>query len=158
MTLKIVLFEDKIFIFIVEKDVDGNWEDGDENPTVTYLDHRLWTTNPSSTEYLYENIGKTIVEQTDPEEAWSKDVTKFKEARLYAATSMTILPVYVTMDEQIFPDDGLNMDDDDYPVYDSETWTDNLAGRPYPGGKWFNHIIIAHRAKKQKTSTSMPTP
>ena len=159
MTLKIVLFDDKIFTFKVEKDVDGtkNWEDGDENPTVSYLDHRLWTTNPSSTEYLYENIGKTIVEQTDPEEAWSKDVTKFKEARLYAATSMTILPVYVTMDEQIFPDDGLNMDSYDYPVYDSETWTDNLAGRPYPGGKWFNHIIIAHRAKKQKTSTSMPT-
>ena len=62
MTLKIVLFDDKIFTFKVEKDVDGtkNWEDGDENPTVTYLDHRLWTTNPSSTEYLYENIGKTI--------------------------------------------------------------------------------------------------
>ena len=83
---------------------------------------------------------KNLMEVNDDHEMPNK-AALFDQLKLTKAESMTILPIFVTMDEQFVPDSPLDYEYDDIDYYD-ESWQNNLAGRPHPGGKWFYHVLV----------------
>ena len=154
--------ENKIVVFKIEAHADNLWEDSGaaKQPSVVYMDHKKWDTSPSSNEYPDDEFynQKSILEMVDTDQMLGVATTMFKEAKLSVATAMTVAPLRVMMEYQMFPDEDIEMDayDDYYPDYSSTAWTENLAARPHSGGKWFHHIFITHRSKSRRVSKNPP--
>ena len=116
------------------------WEDFDEEPGMRYVDHRKWDSRHYR-DMTFSDLAeeKNLMELSDdyliPHKA-----ALFDQLKLTKADSMTILPIFVTMDEQFYPDNPLQYDnyDENYLDYDTESWQNNLAGRPHAGGKLWN--------------------
>ena len=131
----------------------NGWEDGDVDPTLTYVGHKEWSDSPASDEFAYDASRLQLIEpKTVPE--YPDQTTTFSEANRNLAMSMTILPMYVRYDHQLLPEENFTMivdDSNDYgdmiPDSSHSSWTETLASDPISGGDWFHHIVIAHRAK-----------
>ena len=136
------------------------WEDSDDTPDLSYVDLRKWDSS-SGVNISFDDLAeeKNLVELHDPDEYKIPNIGgTYDQVRLPNADSMTILPIFVTMDEQFYPDVALAYDEDSYDDIDYEdpSWQDNLAGRPHPGGKWFYHILISHKSKSSKRTSHPP--
>ena len=139
---------------------EPQWEDSDDEPGMRYVDHRKWDSRHSR-DLLFSDLGqeKNLVDLSEDNEIPHKTAL-FDQLKLTKAESMTILPIFVTMDEQFYPDDPLTFGD--YYNYDenldesNESWMNNLAGRPHAGGKWFYHILIAHKSRSSRRRSRPP--
>ena len=155
---KVVLFELQVAVFSVDGPPGDRWVDSDDAPGLTYVDHRKWDTDASE-EMLFSDLAeeKNLVELHDPDEIRIPNTAgTFDQVELISADSMTILPVFVNFDEQFYPDDPLLYDNAGYIDYEDQSWQNNLAGRPHPGGKWFYHILIAHSSKYPRRASHPP--
>ena len=151
----------KVAVFKIENKNESNvWEDSDEQPSVTYVDHMSWKADPSLTGVTKDdyNSNKEILEMEDTDLYIGTAGATFKAAKLTEATAMTIVPVYVMWDHQRIPDTTIEWDDDeDYPDYDHDSWIgDNLAARPVDGGRWLHHIFITHKSKSTRLPQNPP--
>ena len=103
-----------------------------------YVDHRKWDSREHR-DLTFSDLAeqKNLIELSDDNEIPNK-ASLYDQLKLTKADSMTILPIFVSMDEQFYPDDPLqyeNYDYGNYINYETESWQDNLAGRPHAGGK-----------------------
>ena len=110
-----------------------------------YVDHRKWDSRQFR-DMTFSDIAeeKNLMELNDDHDIPNK-AALFDELKLTKADSMTILPIFVTMDEQFIPDSPLEYENYEYEYYidyETESWQNNLAGRPHPGGKWFYHVLV----------------
>ena len=119
--------------------LDGpRWEDSDDEADMRYVDHRKWDSREHR-DLTFSDLAeqKNLIELSDDNEIPNK-ASLYDQLKLTKADSMTILPIFVSMDEQFYPDDPLqyeNYDYGNYINYETESWQDNLAGRPHAGGK-----------------------
>jgi len=157
--LMVILYETHCAIFKVTADPQAEEEDSAVETTSAYVDHRRWDGKNDVDKYNKEH--KNLLKHENLENLLSEgsDQQSWVEVKKSSATSFTILPIFVKMDEQFFPDTPIVYDDDEYPIYDDDTWISNrnLAGRPIPGGKWYKHILISHKSRKKMRFTSEPT-
>ena len=110
-----------------------------------YVDHRKWDSREHREMPFSDLAGeKNLMELNDDHHIPNK-AALFDQLKLTKADSMTILPIFVTMDEQFIPDAPLQYENYEYEYYidyETESWQNNLAGRPHPGGKWFYHVLV----------------
>ena len=131
-----VLFDFQVVVFRLE---GPQWEESDDAPGVRYVDHRKWDSREYRDMTFSDlNQEKNLMELNEDHEIPNK-AALFDQLKLTRAESMTILPMFVTMDEQFYPDDPLQYETYDYTYYldyETDSWKENLAARPHPGGKW----------------------
>ena len=84
-----------------------SWEDSDDEADLRYVDHRKWDSQEHrDMSFSDMTEEKNLVELNDDHEVPHKDAL-FAQLKLKKSDSMTILPIFVSMDEQFYPDDPL---------------------------------------------------
>jgi len=116
-----------------------------EELTYEYLHHLRWDMDnyqENSTSWLME------FEKVDEEGTSNYDVPNATiPIDLQGAATYALVPMFVTLPDTFETERPVNWSD-----RNSFTDPTNLAGIPYPGGKWFNQLIIFH----QSSWTSIP--
>ena len=149
--MEIVLLEWKVIVYKIE-----NLES--DLPSVTYVDNKWWDVVHGRNGVVKENLrDNEELLQAENDHYLGTEEVLFGSADLQIATAMTIVPVFAKLDHQLIPDRTIVTSSDGSLDYEDDSWTeDNLAARPQPGGKWFHHILITHKAKRPRLSTDPP--
>ena len=160
MNLNIVLMKRKLMLFKIENEANKHPDaDADQAPTVTLLGQRIWKGKPEGRTMEWNSTSEEFLEQENPSDLLGIENSNFVRAHLQEASSMTIAPIFVQLDDTLLPDTELDYKESpDYePNYDDVSFTgDNMAARPLPGGSWFYHIFIVHKSKAKVMRGSPP--
>ena len=146
-------------IFKIEND---KYPDLDNLPKVTLMDERIWKDQVDQNQVDWSGKSLEFLEPAKPSEPLGKAGSKFKKSLLEEASSMTIVPLFVQLDEELLPETPLksNEADDSKVDYDDDSFTNeieaNFAAKPYRRGKWFYHIVIVHKSKARVLPGSPP--
>ena len=139
------------------------YPDANNEPTVTLMDRRIWKAGTrDATEFDDWNAKSLeLLEPQVSDDPLGKENSKFVKSLLEEASSMTIVPMFVQLDEGLVPETDLEYDEELNKMdYDHDSFTNlkkaNIAARPYSGGKWFYHIVIVHKSKARKLPGSDP--
>ena len=152
---------------MIFKIVNDKYPDADNLPVVTLMDERIWKEQPDQNLVDWSATDLEFLEPVKPDEPLGKDGAMFKKSLLEEASSMAIVPLFVQLDEELLPDMPLYSDGIGEVVYDdddglfgnikgSDEIVANFAARPYPGGKWFYHIVIVHKSQARVLPGSPP--
>ena len=125
------------------------WEDPDNSPNLEFVAEKGWRdpaehfSLPVAGNIWDNGKNKRILELDNPSKPISQN-PEMTESWLPRATKMTILPVYVRLDEGLLPDLDVQFNWYGQPIIDDEAYQKALVGKPYPGGKWFYHVLVTH--------------
>ena len=161
--LSVILYQKHCAVFSVLADPQAEEDDLEVKTTVEYKDHRRWDADDAAVDDAYDENNKYLLKPDKVEKPifGVDDTNEWVKSKKPDATSFTILPIYVKMNEQFHPDDLDMYDSDDttYVDYYEGGWVDpsNMAGRPFPKGKWFNHILITHKSARTRMPSSRPS-
>eukprot|EP00092_Neocalanus_flemingeri_P039028 GFUD01042487.1.p1 GENE.GFUD01042487.1~~GFUD01042487.1.p1 ORF type:complete len:3096 (+),score=601.77 GFUD01042487.1:67-9354(+) len=163
--LTVILYQTHCVVFKVTADPQAEEDDSSVLTTHTYLDHRRWDNDGTLTLDKYDDQHKFLLKHKslgadDNLLSEGSDRMAWKEVIKSDATAVTILPIFVKMDEKFYPTTPLEYDANGFEIdYNADSWTsdENMAGRPVPKGKWYNHILISHKSPRANRPSSEPT-